>query len=250
MKLADQISDVITYTLLVSLFIFFVTISEFALIKSRTIHIEAKEDLDFRYEIFVSEQRELMQSAHSSVITKERRSLKLSQLQIRSAKETKNKVQKMKSKFGFYEVLYENLRLHRPGARFYHLFFVLRRGLFVAGIFLANEHAWLQIHGYVLVCLLQACFLTQILPFNRKLTNLVEITNEILQIWIGYLFLCLIGTTTEVSGAFAMVDDLLLGSVISMVVINSLILLQQFASGVKQSIRGCLRKRKCQKMSK
>ena len=60
MKLADQISDVITYTLLVSLFIFFVTISEFALIKSRTIHIEAKEDLDFRYEIFVSEQRELM----------------------------------------------------------------------------------------------------------------------------------------------------------------------------------------------
>ena len=44
---------------------------------------------------------------------------------------------KMKSNYGFYQVLYQNLRLYSPGARFYYLIFMLRRALLVLMIFKA-----------------------------------------------------------------------------------------------------------------
>ena len=121
--------------------------------------------------------------------------LELPSIQKLNAKHVKRQRQISKSKFGFYEVLYSNLRMQRSGARFFSLVFVTRRFLLAVIIFKLNDEPWLQLVSFVTLCFIAFAYMVTSKPLAFRLDNKIEVLNEGLLLFTGYLFMVLTGIT-------------------------------------------------------
>ena len=91
-----------------------------------------------------------------------------------------------KSKFEYYSTLYEDLRLHKQGARFYHLLFIVRRTLFILLIIQGSRYSWIQIQFFIIGCIVKLSLLLFSKPLKDKNSHFQEIHNELFLTAIGY----------------------------------------------------------------
>ena len=88
--------------------------------------------------------------------------------------------------YGYVKVLFEDLKTHHTYARYYYIFFCLRRFLFVAVAMIYFERPWIQAIIYWQVSFFALMLLFKGRPFKEKSTNYVEIFNEVIVLLIGY----------------------------------------------------------------
>lgn len=82
-------------------------------------------------------------------------------------------------------------------ARFYYIFFMLRRFSFVLIAMLLFEKPWLQVMLYYLISFLALGLVLNGMPFADPVSNKLEILNEVFVLFIGYHLIALSGYEME-----------------------------------------------------
>lgn len=73
-----------------------------------------------------------------------------------------------KSKFEYYSALYDDLRLYKQGARYYHLLFIVRRTFFILLIIQGSRYSWIQIQFFIIGCIVKLSLLLFSKPLKDK----------------------------------------------------------------------------------
>ena len=94
-------------------------------------------------------------------------------------------------------VLFDDLKTHHSYARYYYIFFLLRRFLFVVVAMTYFESPWLQALIYMQVSFFALILLFKGNPFKERITNYIEIFNETIVLLIGYHIAVLTGFNVE-----------------------------------------------------
>ena len=256
---ADKVTDVLTYFLFVFICMFLLAVTKFTIFDAHKLHKASIKSKKLRYSTFLSETKMMVsalklhinsksESIMKSALSSRRQPMRLNEILKRDARQDKMNLEIQNSTYGFFFVLYESLRLHKSGAFLYHFLYVVRRVLLISIIFAAKDHGWLQFLLFISTCLLTAAYMFHSLPFDRKLSNRIELFNEFLQLWIGALFFSLLGLVHYPEQISFLGGQILL-AVLFMILSNSIILFYRGLFGIRLSIRSLYRKRRCRKLS-
>ena len=116
-------------------------------------------------------------------------------------------------------MFYEDMNMGHSGTRYYPLLFVLRRFVFIILVLLVGSQPWVQVHCFVLGCIIWACFILHSKPSQFRKTNVIEVINEVFLLLVGYLTVCLTGSVVYPAQVFY-AGIILLYLVGSMIILN------------------------------
>ena len=126
----------------------------------------------------------------------------------------------LNTRFGFYSVFFEDLAIHRPGVRFYHALFVIRRLMFMVFVLMVS-YAWIQVHSFIISCIIRMSFILHAKPFINDSSIYTEIINELFLITIGYQMVLLTGYVIQPTQKLE-IGKILLRLVWTMLIYNGL----------------------------